>query len=117
LAEEAKMSALPHSLENRNKPSNNRGTIRRANSRLVTELSAIRLEMEQFTKNNAGFVKSALTAEAQLEAMHSALSSVMKRLDKLEDTQKVQWNKTATVVSLTIAIASLTFTILSSLLK
>ena len=62
--------------------------------------------MNDFIKENENALTSMISAKRQMIGLQEQMSSVQTRLSKIEGDRTIDWNKTATVISIFVAIAA-----------
>ena len=65
------------------------------------------ISLEEFMRNNVTFLKDLTIAEGKLDSFKDEISSLSRRLEKVESDKAISWNKAATIISVVVAILSM----------
>ena len=65
------------------------------------------ISLEEFMRNNVTFLKDLTSAEGKLDSFKDEISSLSRRLEKVESDKAISWNKAATIISVVVAILSM----------
>ncbi|HLN45628.1 MAG TPA: hypothetical protein VK209_07975 [Candidatus Sulfotelmatobacter sp.] len=60
-----------------------------------------------FIEENRNYFINLISVEGKISGFESQISSIQQRLEKLEDDKNINWNKTTTVISLSVAVLSM----------
>jgi chromosome segregation ATPase len=63
--------------------------------------------LEEFLRNNAAFLATAVEAQGLLPALQGEIGSLNRRLDAVESTVNKAWDRRLTVLSLVVAVISI----------
>ena len=92
-------------------------SIRNEFAQLQAAQTALNRVFEDFIRDNAKFLQDAITAKGKLDCIESEISSIMKRLEKLEENKKVRWTNRIAIISTITAIISVAIAVVSVILK
>lgn len=73
--------------------------------------------IEEFMRNNATFLKDLISAEGKLDSFKGEISSLSRRVEKVESEKTLSWNKAATIISIIVAILSVSIAAYVAIIK
>jgi DNA repair exonuclease SbcCD ATPase subunit len=87
-------------------------SLKEINSQLENTKSSLG-KVEKFINDNKNSFLDLITAEGKYQRIESDLSSIRTRVEKIEGSKNISWNRTSAIISILIAAIVMSFSCLS----